>query len=391
MPDAAGEISVEFRARARDIGADLWRACFPPPLEGLFWYETLEESGLGDQFEFRYALIRARGEPVGIAPCFIHDVPIALVAPRPVALGIGLVSRVFPRAGVQRTFFVGSPCSDEGTIGLVPGSDLAVLAAALGGAMRDEARREGASLVVFKDLPREARDALAGPCSGLGYFPMASYPGTIASLPPPDKQAYLRSLSHLRRHNLLKKLRRSAESLPLVTTVVEHPSGPELEEINALFLRTYEKGRTKFERLGPPFFAAVAARPESSFILQRDPRDGRLAAFMLVFHLGRRVINKFIGLDYGRGDRAYLYFRLFDAALDLAYARGATEIQSGQTGYRAKLDLGHGLFPLFNLVRHRNRVVNAVYRAIGSRVSWASLDPDLEAYLRTHPDRDLSR
>jgi hypothetical protein len=136
------------------------------------------------------------------------------------------------------------------------------------------------------------------------------------------------------------------------------------------------------------FFERIREQAPARFILQRDPTDGALVAFMLVFHLGDRVINKFIGLDYRRGAKAYLYFRLFDAALDFAYASGARELQSGQTGYRAKLDLGHGLVPLFNVFRHGNPLVHALFRAIGSRVTWRSLDSDLAEFLRAHPESD---
>ena len=109
---------------------------------------------------------------------------------------------------------------------------------------------------------------------------------------------------------------------------------------------------------------------------------------MLVFVAGRRVINKFIGLDYAVARTHHLYFRLFDAALDFAYAAGAGEIQSGQTGYSAKLELGHHLVPLVNAVRHRHPVVHAVFSAVVRRITWASLDDDLAGWLRAHPERD---
>ncbi|HZP59034.1 MAG TPA: hypothetical protein VFB27_01830, partial [Opitutaceae bacterium] len=148
---------------------------------------------------------------------------------------------------------------------------------------------------------------------------------------------------------------------------------------------TYERGRTKFERLNLRFFQNIREAAPAHFILQRGA-TGELLTFMLVFRLGDRLINKFIGLDYGRAGRTFLYFRLFDAALDLAYATGAAELQSGQTGYRAKLDLGHELVPLFNFVRHANPLVHAVYRAIGRRVTWKTLDDDLANFLRAHPE-----
>ena len=146
-------------------------------------------------------------------------------------------------------------------------------------------------------------------------------------------------------------------------------------------MQTYVRGRTKFERLGLRFFEQIREQEPASFILQRDQASGELVTFMLVFCIGDRAVNKFIGLNYPRGGNTFLYFRLFDAALDFAYARGAKELQSGQTGYRAKLDLGHRLVPLYNVFHHEQPLVHAVFRTIGRRVTWRSLDPDLATYL----------
>jgi hypothetical protein len=141
MPVDRQAVQVEFAGRAGDLDESVWRDCFRDPLEGLFWYHTLETSSLEDQFTFSYGLIKMAGKPVGIAPCFLHDVPITLVAPRPVAAILTHLSKVFPRVGYQRTFFVGSPCSDEGTIGLIPGIKLADVVHELGHAVRHQARQ----------------------------------------------------------------------------------------------------------------------------------------------------------------------------------------------------------------------------------------------------------
>ena len=67
----------------------------------------------------------------------------------------------------------------------------------------------------------------------------------------------------------------------------------------------------------------------------------------------------------------------FDALVDFAYAQGVKELQSGQTGYRAKLDLGHRLVPLFNVFHHDQTAMHVFFRAIGRRITWRSLDRDL--------------
>ena len=48
---------VQFCETASQIPDDLWDACFLPPTEGRWWYETMEQSDVEDQFTFLYALI----------------------------------------------------------------------------------------------------------------------------------------------------------------------------------------------------------------------------------------------------------------------------------------------------------------------------------------------
>jgi hypothetical protein len=106
---------------------------------------------------------------------------------------------------------------------------------------------------------------------------------------------------------------------------------------------------------------------------------------MLVLDLGTRVVNKYIGLDYGVADEGRLYFRLFAAAYDWAATTAARTFCSGQTGYAAKLDLGHALVPLWNVGEHRTALVNAAYRLGAKGISWSTLDPQLAQWVRAHP------
>jgi hypothetical protein len=64
------------------------------------------------------------------------------------------------------------------------------------------------------------------------------------------------------------------------------------------------------ERLTPEFFRLVAREDMSHFIMLRIPETGKLIAFMLCFHVGTRVIDKYIGIDYKVARDWYLYFRL---------------------------------------------------------------------------------
>src|ERR1700734_186361 len=78
-------LSIKWVSSQADIPADLWQKCFPPPLEGRWWYSVLENCGLEDQFIFSYGLLSQDGKPIGIVPIFLNDVPIELVAPEKIA------------------------------------------------------------------------------------------------------------------------------------------------------------------------------------------------------------------------------------------------------------------------------------------------------------------
>src|SRR5271165_1716717 len=152
------------------------------------------------------------------------------------------------------------------------------------------------------------------------------------------------------------------------------------------FWQTYEKSATKFERLNRKFFEVIAEKPATIFIILRETISGEMIAFMLCFDMGERLINMFIGMDYSRPKEWMLFFRLWEAAVDLALSRGFSAILSGRSSYEAKIETGHRLVPLNNYCRHRNMFLNAIYRIVAQRISWASLDEALARFLKAHPE-----
>ena len=370
--------------RASAVPDNLWATCFGAALEGRWWYEALEHSAL-DQFEFAYAVVYDGERPVGLAPLFVMDVPLAPIVPpvwMPLFNLLGHCGRVF-RA--QRTLFIGSPCSDEGTVGLLAGVDRPAALCSLQAALVAQARQLKAPMLVWKDFPASYEAELAALARASGMFRLESFPGTVAELPGPRHEDYYAALRARHRNKIKRKLQRGASALPVDVAIVTHPEGNMLDEIFALFWQTYEKSTTRFERLNRRFFESIAQCPQSHFVLLRARTDGKMVAFMLCFLLDGKAINKFIGIDYRQTPEAFLYFRLWDAAVVWACSAGARVLQSGQTGYSAKLLLEHRLEPLTNWCVHRNQLVHRVYRHVAASVSWATLDPDLALHLAAHP------
>jgi hypothetical protein len=383
-------LSIQFVASEAEIPAALWDACFPPPLEGHWWYETLEASGLDDQFTFAYAVIHADERPVGIAPLFVMTVPLGLAVPEWLRPILSIPARTLPFLADPRTLFVGSPCAEEGTLGLLPDIDRRAALLALQDALEAQAHRRDAAMIIWKDFPAEYEDDFTWLAGERRLFRLVGFPGTTIDIPKPTKDAYYASLKSSHRTSLKRKLRRSAERVDIGVEVIQHPDEKTLEEIFALFSQTYEKAPTKFERLNRRFFAAIAAKPASYFVLLRERQSCDLIAFKLCFAMGDRVIHKFIGIDYRRPRDWMLYFRLWDATLDWCLARGATSIQTGQTGYAGKIETGHRLVPLTNYCQHRSRFMHAVFALFAKRIRWQTLDDDLARHLAAHPEADAA-
>jgi uncharacterized protein len=384
-------IRIRWVGSADEISEAIWAECFASPLEGLWWYRVMERSGMEDQFNFFYAVIEQPSQVLGIAPCFVHDVPMDLVAPPMVAKVLISCGRIYPALRYQRTLFIGSPSAEEGAVGLIPGVQLEEVAPVLHQAVMERSKREGAMMIVWKDFSLRNAAALKVLLQQGGMFQAVSFPGTRVLLPTGGFTEYLNSLSSSHRHNLKKKLKRGAETGEVITKVTQHPDEDTLKEVFSLFSQTYEKGTTKFEKLNIRFFEEIAKTEQSYFILLRLKSSGRLAAFMLCFLLKPRAINKFIGINYALQGDWFLYFRLWQQAVEWASAAGCEEIQSGQTGYRAKLDLEHALVPLINCCQNRIGLLNWLYAKVAAGITWETLDPVLAIFARSKRRRNADR
>ena len=383
---SGSHFKVAWVDRAADVPESTWAQFFAPPLEGAWWYRALEQSGLDDQFSFRYLLLAQGPATVGLVPTFLMDVPMRLVVPPGLLPWVSALGHVFPWLRAQRTLFVGSPCAEEGWIGLASGIDVPAALRCIDAALRAEMRRHRASVRVWKDFGAEWDDVLGSLAREAGMFRLVSFPGTAVALPHGSREGYLQSLGGNRRHQFKKKIRRSKEAVGLGVEVLRQPDDPTLDKLFALFWQTYEKATTRFERLNRRFFGLVAAESTTSFIVLRAPTTSQPVAFMMCFEFPGQLVNKFIGIDYCTPREWMLYFRLWDAAVDHAIHLGAKVLQSGQTGYRPKIDLGHDLVPLTNYGAHRNPLIHWIYARVAAEVDWGTLDPALASALEAHPE-----
>jgi len=377
---------------AAECDQALWAEGFPASLEGQWWYHVLEQAQLEDQFEFYYLEIRdSHGDALALAPCFLMEVPLEMFAPEPLLPLLKWIGKGYPPLLHQRTFFVGSPCSDRGWVGLKPHlshSERRLIFRELAQAFFLQARTLNAPMRVWKDMPESFWPDLKFLEQEFRLFSVVSFPGTEVILPPATessrKEAYFAQIKPSRRQKLRRTLRRAEAAQTLRIEVVQHPSPALLDQLFKLFWQTYEQASTRFERLNRAFFEAIAKVECCRFIVLYPSESGagfhpsNPVAFMLVYLDGPVLINKFIGLDYQAPKEWFLYFRLWDACVDLAIQEGHRAIESGQTGYDAKISLGHRMIPLTNFCHHTNPLLRFIYAFVGKQVSWETLDPELK-------------
>jgi hypothetical protein len=376
---------VEFLKKASQIPDDLWEACFRAPGEGRWWYEALEESGIDDQFTFFYGLIKDLRYPVGIAPVFVMDMPVEQVAPPEFLRLLRLIGKIVSSVLCQRTLFVGSPILDETRIGLISHVNRRAALLALQIALEAKADELRASLIVWKDFPESSSADMNWLSHQRRLFRVVSLPNTVVELPSHRKEDYFAAMKATRRQNLKRKLRRSRERVALNVEIVQHPDAKTLDDIFGLFWQTYEKSTSKFERLNRKFFEVFAEKKATLFIILREKITGDIVAFKLCFDMDERLVNMFIGIDYSRPKEWMLFFRLWEAAIDVALLRGFTAIVSGRSSYEVKIETGHKLVRLNNYCRHSNILLNTIYGIVAQRVDWASLDEALARFLKADP------
>jgi len=384
MPDLAA-FSVEFVDSERLIPDELWSACFTPQQEGRWWSRLIENAGVEKQFKIFYALIRCGDRPVGIAPAYTMKLPLEFIVPEPLVPILALPGKLFPSLSQPQILFVGSPCADEGYIGLLPDVDRRAALLCLQQALEKEIAKRHAMLLLWKDFPPSYDDDFAWLAERAGMFRMTNFPGAVIDLQSGRKDDYFAAMKSSRRYNLRRKLKRSAENFDAEIEALQKPDAATLARIYELFTQTRDRAAVRFEQLDRRFFERAAQEPNAHFVLLREKKTRDIVAFMLCFDLGSGVINKYIGLDYARPASWFLLFRLIDVAIDWTLARGGRFLQSGQTGYSAKLEQGHRLVPLTIYGKHLNPVFHRIGEWMTRRVRWATLDDDLAEYVKARP------
>jgi predicted N-acyltransferase len=353
-----------------EIGKWRWDACFPGAVEGFDYLAAVEAAGLPG-FDWRYVTVSRDGEILACAPGFITDYSLDTTL---TSFGRSLVAatrRLAPRAFTLRLASLGSPCTEDVSVGFSPGlprEARSLVLARLISAFEAEAAGAGCGLLAVKDAPSGLRDAWRQPLQVAGYLPQPGLPTAVLDLPFDDLDGYLASLSHATR----KDLRRKLKVLPRLRIEVRHDLGGCEPRILELYRQTRARADMQFEDLTLAYFEGVLQRMGERALSVLYFEGDELVGYNLLLQDHGTLLDKFFCSDTVRGPELNLYFVSWVTNVRLALERGLDRYQSGQGAYETKLRLGSRLIGADMHFRHRRPLVN---RALQWAAPFLADDP----------------
>jgi len=208
---------------------------------------------------------------------------------------------------------------------------------ALQGTLRTYARRNKASLVVFKDFPENYRSALETLVSN-AYARIPSMPMTRLPLPYANWDEYFGTLSKATRKDLRRKFRK-AEGAPKNRNgggERHHTFGRRnLSAVSGRPRAIATEVRNADQRLFPRRCSADAG-PCAFFIWRQN---GKIVAFSFCLVCGDAIYDECIGLDYSVALDLHLYFYTLRDILSWSLQQGLKYYYSNPLNYEPKLHL----------------------------------------------------
>jgi hypothetical protein len=335
-----------------------WDACFAGRLEGYDYLAAVEDARLAG-FVWRYVLVEEGGQLLAAAPAFLTDYRLDTTL---TPFGRGLVAatrRVAQRAFMVRLAALGSPCTEDVTVGFARGiaaADQSRLLGQLIAGFEAAAAAEGCWLLALKDVPAAGPWPQAARLAG--YQASPGMPSAELDIDFPDMSAYFARLSAGTRKDMRRKLK-AVWGLRIEQR--RDVAGLE-ERMLELYRQTRLRSDLQFEDLTADYFRGVLARMGPRAFCTLYFVQDELLAFNLLLQDAEILLDKFFCMETARGPAHNLYFVSWFTNVQHCLDHGLKRYQSGQAGYETKLRLGSRLQPTQMHFRHRRPLVNRALR-----------------------------
>jgi len=273
---------------------------------------------------------------------------------------------------------IGSPMSDNCTIGFLPELDPGERASVFGAMLdrlKQEARARRISLLAIKGLGGLACE-LGQTLGEHGYLHITSMPVAMLPLPFGTFDAWLNSLPKKERIYFRKKLKSAADLRIEYRTSIK---GLE-PQIVALFEATLAQSKVDygdFEQLNAGYMSNVVDRLGEGMQMMLCWKGDELISFQLCLVGRDYIINEQLGMKYPEAREHNLFFVNWLMLVRYAIEKGVGLIEMGATTYATKLLFGGYLERRWLYFRCRWRIATAVIRPFLRFADFERNDPEL--------------
>jgi hypothetical protein len=273
---------------------------------------------------------------------------------------------------------IGSPMSDNCTVGFLPGlapHERASVFAAMLDRLAQEARAHRISLLAIKGLGRLACE-LGQTLGEHGYLRTTTVPVAMLPLPFGTFDAWLNTLPKKERIYFRKKLKSAADLKIEYRTSIK---GLEAQ-IVALFEATLAQSKVDyggFDRLDAGYFSNVVDRLGEGMQMMLCWKGDELISFQLCLIGQECIINKQLGMKYPEAREHNLFFVNWLMLVRYAIEKGIRLIEMGATTYATKLLFGGYLERRWLYFRCRWSMATAVIRPFLLLADFERNDPEL--------------
>lgn len=363
------------------FGREEWNALFPDELEDWSYYRAVEDSGLAD-FSWLYFGVRdADGLLRAAVPAFVTDYRLDTTLSGALKRLADWLTRHFPHLLRQKMLSLGSPVSEVCHLGFAPGTTTDEQRRLLGEILaRAEtfAQETLVRMIAVKDASA-AQDALwAAVAKAHGLRRQPGLPTAFIDMHFASVDDYLGSLSRATRKDIRRKLK---DASGLRTQWRDSIDGIE-DEVMRLYKSTHANAQFSFEELTPAYFRGVLREMGGRARCATYWLGEQLVAFNLVLHDGKRLIDKFLGMDYAVAREYNLYFYTWIENVRRCIELNVGIYQSGQGLHALKRRLGSRLSANWLWYRHRNRMIDAIFALVERMARLDRQDPELAALTR---------
>ena len=385
VPDAPGraELAADARLQATlhasitEIPREVWDGMLAGDPETYDYYRAVEPVP-PPGFKLGAISVSDAGRIVAVAPVFKVDYRLDTSLQGGLRRITDWIHARLPGLLSLSVIGIGSPMSDNCTVGFLPGlrrDQRAAAFAAMLERLGQEANRRRISLLAVKSLDGLVAE-LGDTLTRNGYLRATSVPLAMLPVRFDSYDAWLDSLAKKERIYFRKKLKSAAE-----VRIEYRMSIKGLEpQIVALFESTLAQSQVDyggFDKLDPSYFSNVVDSLGDGMQMMLCWKGDELVSFQLCVMGRDRIINKQLGMKYPEARELNLFFVNWLLLVRYAIEHRVEVIEMGATTYGTKLLFGGHLERRWLYFRSRWSTATILLRPFLGLMDFERNDPEL--------------